>query len=91
MDEFQDENKRFWYAYNGTGDPYSATNYRKITIKPAFSKGSKVSAIFARQGGDNPQPLSGNLHQYISNALFSAEPQPPLTEPGNKYYVYVKD
>lgn len=84
---------RCWYVYNGIGDPFVATNYRRVSTKPQGRIGGhEILAIYTTLNGNNPKsPLSSNITQYIANALVSGLPQPPIYKPHHKSFVYLKD
>lgn len=78
---------RYWYSYNGIGDPTLCTSYNQSVIKPACTIGAVVCAIYA-PGGSNPTcPLSYRMRTYIANLQLALIPQPD-TSPAIKKYVY---
>jgi len=84
---------KYWYAYNGTGDPFEATSYKKLhpPVKPSCTSGAEICAI-AAEGYPNTltpnNPLSTSLRQYIAQALTDKNtPQPQM----GKIYVYMRE
>lgn len=85
------ENKG-WYCYNGVGDPYHASSYRRVNSKPSGETGKYICAIYADCGHITPQaPLSSNIQQYIAEAMVSGGSQPPHPRVREKCFVYVRD
>ena len=84
------ENK-CWYTYNGIGDPYQASSYRKVECKPSGLLGSKICAIYATGSFTPIAPLSTNIQQYIATALVTSSAQPPLLKKRSRYFVYLKN
>lgn len=83
--------RRCWYAYDGIGDPFLASSYIIITVKPGCINGCTVCAIYVPACDVNPSsPLSQNMMVYIANLLATCIAQPSLP-PGAKKYVYGKD
>jgi len=81
-----------WYVYNGIGDPYLASSYRRITVRPRGDTGNHISAIYSSNTGNSTTTaLSTNIKQYIANALASGLSQPPVFKPHHKCFVYLKD
>lgn len=81
---------RCWYAYTGTGDPSSCSNFVRINGKPGSLNGCKLSTIYVPSCGINPTcPLSANILTYIANLLASCVAQPQVPA-GTKFYVYGK-
>ena len=86
---------RFWYAYNGIGDPYLPSSYNIILSrppqpppKPTCVNGTRVCAIYTPLGGINPTtPLSSNIRLYIANFFLTTVAQPDSSS-GTKKYVY---
>ncbi|WP_367867192.1 hypothetical protein [Pedobacter sp. WC2423] len=78
---------RFWYAYNGYGDPILATSYNMAFNKPTCESGFIVCAIYS-PGASNPtSPISARLRNYIANIQLAAIPQPDSSL-NIKKYVY---
>ncbi|WP_367868002.1 hypothetical protein [Pedobacter sp. WC2423] len=78
---------RFWYSYNGIGDPLLPTSYNQMTLKPGCINGARVCAIYS-PGFFNPTaPLSSRLRTYIANIQLALIPQPDSSL-GVKKYVY---
>lgn len=84
---------KYWYAYNGTGDPFIASNYQILNppSTPHCVTGTTICAIYATGSGDNltpNAPFSSNIQQYIALALTDQNlPQPS----GDQFYVYLRD
>jgi len=82
---------RSWYSYNGTGNVLASGSYNRISGAPGCTGSSTICAIYSLNGGPLPvSPLSGNIQQYINNALATglSQPQTPI---GTKQYVYLKN
>jgi len=84
-----------WYAYNTankcTNDPFLASSYRRLSVKPTCLDGWSICAILANGCGTLPtSPLSNNIQLYIANGLATglAQPQLPIFA---KLYVYLRD
>ena len=81
---------RFWYGYNGVGDPLLPTSYYQAFVKPTCINGATVCAIYS-PGASNPtSPLSTRLRNYIANIQLALIPQPD-SNLGFKKYVYGKN
>jgi hypothetical protein len=81
---------RVWYAYKGSGDPFSPANFSLSTITPPCVNGCQLCAIYVFNGGEAPTgPFSSNIRRYIANFLVTclAQPQAPINA---KKYVYGK-
>jgi hypothetical protein len=79
---------RCWYAYI-SGNPLLASSYSKATMKPECFTGCCICAIYVPACGTVPMALSGNMRQYVTNALITCRSQPPVP-PSCKYFVYMK-
>lgn len=66
-----------WFAYVW-GNPMLVTSYFETSVKPEFSVGKNVAAIYARGDGDRPDELSMKFKKHISDALASGVSQPSL-------------
>ncbi|WP_367868001.1 hypothetical protein [Pedobacter sp. WC2423] len=78
---------RFWYSYNGIGDPILPTSYNQALVKPTCITGPVVCAIYS-PGAFNPtSPLSSRLRTYIANIQLALIPQPD-SNLASKKYVY---
>ena len=78
---------RFWYSYNGVGDPFLTTSYNQSLVKPTCINGPRICAIYS-PGATNPtSPLSTRLRTYISNIFVALTAQP---ESNVKKYVYAR-
>lgn len=80
---------RFWYAYNGIGDPLLASSYNAATVRPGCANGPNVCAIYAVGAATPATPLSTNIKNYIANIQLTliASPDSSLAL---KKYVYGK-
>lgn len=81
---------RFWYVYDGIGNPLLSSSYNALITKPICSTGCRICAIYVVGAATPAAPLSTNIKNYIINfSMGSASPQPfePL---GSKYYLYGK-
>lgn len=86
---------KFWYAYNGVGDPFNVSSYSKFTPPdtPKCTDGGTICAVYATGLGITTTPMvpfSDRIRQYIVLALTSGHVSQPRT-PGAKRYVYLKD
>lgn len=84
---------RFWYAYNGVGNPFEASNYERAEslIHPSCRTGTIVCAIYATgsiSGLSPDEPFSSNLREYITLALTSQGV--PIPDSG-KRYIYMRN
>ena len=76
---------RYWYSYNGIGDPALCTSYIQSGVKPSCINGAVVCTIYA-PGGTNPScPLSYRLSNYIANLQLALIPQPSSPSEAKKY------
>ena len=71
---------RFWYAYNGMGDPLLPSSYNLSPVTPTCVNGCKVCAIFAPGTSSPFAPLSARIRSYIMAGLVTSMQQPPPTE-----------
>jgi len=70
---------RAWYSYNGTGNVLVSASYNRISGDPGCSGSKTICAIYSLNGGLKPvSPLSGNIQQYINDALAFGLPQPQM-------------
>lgn len=91
MSKWKNYKNKAWYVYDGIGDPYHASSYRKVTQKPLFESGKYLCAIYTESGDIIPSsPLSANIQQYIANALVTGISQPPHYKKHTKAFVYLK-
>lgn len=79
-----------WYGYSGWGDPFLATNYRLIHIKPTCTVGEEICAIYLNSNTVIPGQFNGSdgMVTYIAHALITQSPQP--TGIGVKAFVYLR-
>lgn len=80
---------RYWYSYNGVGNPFGTSSYQRANIpfSPPCTVGSEICVVNAAgaPGSLNPNsPFSPNIINYIAIALTSSTPKPS----GGKAYVY---
>jgi len=71
---------RAWYAYKGPNYAIDLlSSYSIIDGKPGCTDGNVLCAIYALDGNENPNKISDNIRQYISNGLtkFIAQPSVP--------------
>jgi len=80
---------RFWYAYNGIGDPLLISSYNLSSVKPACVNGGNICAIYTPSGAGTPASLSSNIRTYIADLQLTliARPDSSLAI---KKYVYGK-
>lgn len=76
---------RFWYAYNGIGDPFLSSSYNIVFIKPGCINGFNSCAIYAY----GPPFLSSRMRNYIGYLMIEGVAQPSMPA-GAKKYVYGK-
>ncbi|AMP97809.1 hypothetical protein AY601_0868 [Pedobacter cryoconitis] len=81
---------RFWYAYNGFGDPLLPSSYNLASIRPACTNGANICAIYSPGSGNPSLPLSNNLRTYIANVQLTLLGAPDSSL-GVKKYVYGKN
>ena len=79
-----------WYCYNGVGDPFQASSYRKISYKPGGQVGTNINAIYATGDYTPISPLSTNIQLYVSLALVTGMSQPPHIDKKSKYFVFMR-
>ncbi|MCX2483394.1 hypothetical protein [Pedobacter sp. MR2016-24] len=92
MAEWTSYENKAWYVYNGIGDPYHPTSYRRVNSKPKCEQGKRICAIYTGSGDIFPDsPLSGNITQYIAEAMVTNSTQPPCIKKRTKIFVYLKD
>lgn len=78
-----------WYAYDGLGDPYNVSSYRRVTVKPTCTSGVDICSVYLL-GETSTTPLSPfttAILNYITAALATQVPQ-PHDGPTLKPYVY---
>lgn len=82
---------RYWYAYNGIGDPLSPASYNISTLIPNCINGFYLCAIYVKAVAPfiNPPYISNNIRTYIANLQLTLIAQPYTS--GAKKYVYGKN
>ena len=78
---------RFWYSYNGVGDPILIASYNLTSTKPNCINGGQICAIYTPSGGSSPSVLSTNIRTYIADLQLTLVARPDAS-PGIKKYVY---
>lgn len=77
---------RYWYTYNGVGDPLLCSSYNLSILKPSCINGCTVCAIYATGAASPTCPLSYNMRTYIASLQnYTCIAQPFLN---GKIYVY---
>jgi len=78
-----------WYFLMG-GDPFELENYFAVPEHNCLC-GNTICSIYLYNSGTHPtQPLSGNIKQYITDALATGQLQPAKPYHAKKY-VYLRD
>lgn len=67
---------RFWYGYNGTGDPLLASSYNLAALPPLCSSGCRICAIYTLGAATPSAPLSQNIRTYIATGMIRGVAQP---------------
>ncbi|AMP97807.1 hypothetical protein AY601_0866 [Pedobacter cryoconitis] len=80
---------RFWYAYNGIGDPFLSGSYNLLPFKPVCINGCTICAIYSPGSSVPSSPLSTNLRTYIVTVMANQVAQPDSSA-NIKKYVYGK-
>ena len=76
---------RFWYSYNGVGDPLLPSSYNRAFSNPTCMNGPIVCVIYSPGIFMPTGPLSYRLITYIANIQLALIPQPDSDFPFKKY------